>query len=177
LQQSAALAEAAWAAAVAATMDAAEVSASQAPQTPAQAQNQKETVVFSDKPNPTLSQPTRGGDADRTVIYQAAEVDKSGHMDVDNSATLTLHERMDPKSKNPDQNIANPPQSEKGGFEDYQYVRGGEQYRVLRDRQVNGQPAMVYDKQTGGAYRYEVTTFDANAKVAIKTEYTNTAPF
>jgi RHS repeat-associated protein len=142
-----------------------------------EAEKQPQIVVFSDNPNPSVVQPTRGGDADRTVMYHAGETDERGKMHLDNSATLTLHEEMDPNSKNPNQRIANPPQSEKGGFEDYQYVRGGEQYRVLRDWKVNGEPAMVYDKATKQTYRYEVTTFDASAKVAIKTEYRNTRPW
>jgi hypothetical protein len=136
-------------------------------------------VVFSDNANPDAAK-LKGG-ADRTVYYQAAKMDENGQIDthdIDNNATLALHEKMDPKSKNPDQLIAKTPHPEEGGtYEDYQYVKPNEQYRVLRDWKVNGESARVYDKQSGKAYRYEVTTLDANAKVAIKTEYMNTAPF
>jgi hypothetical protein len=145
------------------------------------AAQQKQTVVFSDSPNPAPSQPAPGGYADRTVYYQAARIDPNGSPNTENTlkvATLTLHEEMDPGSKNPNQIIANPPQPQRGGvFEDYQSVPAGQQYRVLRDWKVNGEPAMVYDKATKQSYRYEVTTFDANAKVAIKTDYTNTRPW
>ena len=144
-------------------------------------QAQKVTVVFSDNANPASSQPRPGGFADRTVDYQAAKMDQNGHIgkdDIINDATLTLHEKMDPQSKNPHQIIASPAQSQGNGlFKDYQSVKAGEQYRVLRDWKVNGEPAMVYDKASRQTYRYEVTTFDANAKVAIKTEYTNKPPF
>ena len=85
---------------------------------------------------------------------------------------------MDPSSKNPNQSIANPPQSQTGDvFNDYQFVPPGQEYRILRDWKVNDEPARVYDKQSGKTYRYEVTTLDANAKLPIKTEYTNARPW
>jgi hypothetical protein len=137
----------------------------------------KPRVVFSDDANPKVNQPTPGGDADRTVYYRAGNLGKGGRMAVDSSATLTLHEKMDPSSQDKDQHIADPPQAQEGEFQDYQYVPGGEQYRVLRDWKVGKQEAEIYDKQSGKAYRYEVTTLDANSKVAIETIYTNNAPF
>jgi len=140
---------------------------------------QRQAVVFSDNANPE-SASLKGG-VDRTVYYQAAEIDPNGSPNTQNIlkvATLTLHEEMDPKSRNPDQDIANPPRSEKGGtYEDYQYVKPGQQYRVLRDWKVNGQPAMAYDKATKQTYNYEVTTLDADSKTPIRTEYTNTRPW
>ena len=143
------------------------------------AQNQqKTTVVFSDNANPDSAK-YRGG-VERTVDYQAAEMYQTGHIgthEIINAAKLTLHEEMDPNSKNPHQIIASPPNSQGGVNEDYQLVKAGEQYRVLRDGKVNGESAMVYDKATKGTYRYELTTLDANAKDAIKTQYTNARPW
>jgi RHS repeat-associated protein len=142
-------------------------------------EQQKQTVVYSENANPAV---TRGqGGAERDVYYRAAEIDPNGTPNTQNTlkvATLTLHEEMDPRSKDPDQLIAKKPQPQTGDeYDDYQYVKPGQQYRVLRDWKVNDQPAMVYDKATKQTYRYEVTTFDADAKVAIKTEYTNTRPW
>jgi hypothetical protein len=140
-------------------------------------EQQRQAVVFSDNANPTPYQPTPGGAADRTVLYRGGEMDEKGNVRVDSSATLTLHEKLDPSSEEKSPHIAEPPQTRKSEFEDYQYVPANHSYRVLRDWKVNGEPASVYDKATKQTYRYEVTTFDANSKVAIKTEVTNEAPF
>jgi hypothetical protein len=47
----------------------------------------------------------------------------------------------------------------------------------LRDWSVNGNAVNVLDTITHTAFRFEVVTFDTDAKPPIKTEYTNTAPF
>ena len=148
---------------------------------PAQNQQQAQTVVFSDNANPAPYQPNGTGKAaDRTVDYQAAKMDKNGQInshDIDNSANLTLHEKLDPSSKTKSVILADPSRPQEGVYKDYQYVPAAGAYRVARDWKVDGEPARVYDKATQKAYRYEVTTFNANAKVAIKTEYTNAPPF
>lgn len=137
------------------------------------------TVVFSENANPVPEK--YSGGVQRTVDYQAAKIDPNGQPATGNilrDVTLTLHEEMDPSSKNPNQSIANPPQSQTGDvFNDYQFVPPGQEYRILRDWKVNDEPARVYDKQSGKTYRYEVTTLDANAKLPIKTEYTNARPW
>ena len=51
------------------------------------------------------------------------------------------------------------------------------EYRVLRQWSVDGQSVRVLDLQSHSAYKYEVNTMNAASQPAIKTEYTNTAPF
>jgi RHS repeat-associated protein len=142
-------------------------------------EQQKQTVVYSENANPAV---TRGqGGAEREVYHRAAEIDPNGTPNTQNTlkvATLTLHEEMDPRSKDPDQLIAKKPQPQTGDeYDDYQYVKPGQQYRVLRDWKVNDQPAMVYDKATKQTYHYEVTTLGADSKTPISTQYTNKPPF
>jgi hypothetical protein len=144
-------------------------------------EQQKETVVFSDRANATPDQPKgTGTTADPTVDYQAGKMDKNGYIDtqdIDRGATLTLHEKLDPNSKTKSVIIADKPKSETGVFKDYQFVKAGGAYRVLRDWKVGSDSVRVLDTQTRKAFRYEVTTYDTNANPPIKTEYTNTPPF
>lgn len=146
----------------------------------ARAQKEKrQTVVVGDPVNPAPKQQNRGAAAERTVFYYAASVDENGNFgshDLDRSATITLHEKLDPKSKSK-ATIADPPQSEIGSFEDLQFVMGGGSFRVLRDWKVNGQSVGILDQQTHQTYAFEVTTYDANSSTPIKTEFTNTPPF
>jgi RHS repeat-associated protein len=151
-----------------------------ADQTSTQNQNQKETVIFSDNANPQVSQEKPGVTADRTVDYQAAKMDKDGNIDshdIERNADLTLHEKLDPNSKTQNVIISDKPTTEKGVYKDYQEVPAGGSYRVLRDWKVDGNSARVLDVNTHKAYGYELTTFDANNKTPIKTEYTNVPPF
>ncbi len=144
------------------------------------AQNQKETVVFSDNANPQAYQEKPGVTADRTVDYQAAQMDKKGNIDshdIERHADLTLHEKLDPNSKTKNVSIADTPTTSKGVLKDYQEVPAGGSYRVLRDWKVDGNSARVLDLNTHKAYGYELTTLDANSKTPIKTEYTNVPPF
>lgn len=145
-----------------------------------EAQNQKETVVFSDNANPQAYQEKPGVTADRTVDYQAAKMDKNGNIDshdIERHADLTLHEKLDPNSKTKNVDIAGKPNTEKGIYKDYQEVPAGGSYRVLRDWKVDGNAARVLDLTTHKAFGYELTTLDANSKTPIKTEYTNVPPF
>lgn len=106
-------------------------------------------------------------------------MDKNGKIDshdILRDAKLTLHEKLDPKSKTP-ANIEKEPHTETGSYKDFQYVPAGGSFRVLRDWSVNGQPVNVLDLPNNTPYRYELTTNDANANPPIKTEYTNNPPF
>jgi len=107
-------------------------------------------------------------------------MDKNGHIDshdIDRQAEITLHEKLDPNSKTQAKDIENKSHTETGSYKDYQFVKWGGSFRVLRDWKVNGKDANVLDLTTHKAFRFELTTFDTYAKPPIKTEYTNTAPF
>jgi RHS repeat-associated protein len=139
-----------------------------------------QTVVFSDRANAEPTQPGgTGAAAERIVDYQAGKMDKNGHIDshdIERDAKLTLHEKLDPNSKSK-ATIESEPHTETGIYKDTQFVPAGGSFRVLRDWNVDGNPASVLDLTTHKAFQFEVITFDAFGNPPIRTDYTNTPPF